>query len=369
MIQTIIDLSHNQLTGSIPQHLSQANSSVLTNVFLDLSSNLITGTIPSDLLVGQYSTASIFLSNNKIDGTLPSNLFSVSSLKVDLRLNGNNIAGPLSANIPDVTSIFGELALDLSSNPIGGTFPDEWWTPFRPVPSLSMSFGNCSLGGAFPRFSSSINWQGIALNFDNNDFGGVYPWDELVKNLTAGATPAFYLSAGGNQFTGAVTMPGFERFSSALSFSLHLPNNNLTSMSVAFPSIYLREFNLGNNPSMTGTVPALLFEDWNCGITLFNASRSALSGVMPIVSGTDYGMTLSNLQVMDLSDVTTIEFCPKQLKNWGTPSYLTVCNLSGTNAINCGRKYPLSCFSGASALSVSTLALVAALVAIAMLFL
>lgn len=60
-----MDLSHNQLTGSIPQYLSNSNLETL-----DLSHNQLTGTLPPNLAAGAR-LAFLDISHNPLTGSIP----------------------------------------------------------------------------------------------------------------------------------------------------------------------------------------------------------------------------------------------------------------------------------------------------------
>ncbi|KAK9664137.1 hypothetical protein RND81_14G021500 [Saponaria officinalis] len=87
--QSIIDLSSNNLVGTIPEELT--NISAL--FALNLSFNHLTGHIPEN--IGNFKTVeSLDLSNNHLSGTIPQSLASISWIS-NLNLSNNNLHGPI----------------------------------------------------------------------------------------------------------------------------------------------------------------------------------------------------------------------------------------------------------------------------------
>ncbi len=99
-----LDLSGNQLTGSIPPSLGSTNLS-----YVWLNNNLLTGPIPTQLS-NLYNLRFILLNNNNLTGPIPSSLTNLTYLwnaESDLRWNG------LFSTDPALTSF-------LSSKQLGG---------------------------------------------------------------------------------------------------------------------------------------------------------------------------------------------------------------------------------------------------------
>ncbi len=87
---TAVKLSGLNLQGSLPNHLFP----VLTNLtVLDLSANNLTGTIPRSI-ANLTSVSVLYLYDNLMNGTLPNELFSLISL-TDLALGTNSFVGKL----------------------------------------------------------------------------------------------------------------------------------------------------------------------------------------------------------------------------------------------------------------------------------
>ncbi|KAK9664148.1 hypothetical protein RND81_14G022200 [Saponaria officinalis] len=87
--QSIIDLSSNNLVGTIPEELTDISALFALN----LSFNHLTGHIPEN--IGNLKTVeSLDLSNNHLSGTIPQSLSSISWIS-NLNLSNNNLHGPI----------------------------------------------------------------------------------------------------------------------------------------------------------------------------------------------------------------------------------------------------------------------------------
>jgi len=113
-----LDLSNNELSGSIPSSLS---GNFLTKLkYLDLSANSFTGSIPAQ--IGSISTLEkLNLSNNQLEGSIPDKIIDLDKLEI-LRLNNNNLKGTIPNKFTTATDAsFKEI--DLSSNFLDGNIP------------------------------------------------------------------------------------------------------------------------------------------------------------------------------------------------------------------------------------------------------
>ncbi|MDE0003504.1 MAG: hypothetical protein OXQ29_12500, partial [Rhodospirillaceae bacterium] len=113
---TMIDLSSNQLNGSIPVELGDLSG--LEELWL--YSNELSGPIPGEL--GNLSDLQIMsLSLNRLSGSIPTGLGNLSNLEV-LSLNVNELSGTIPAELNGLSSLE---ELDLSSNQLSGPIPAE----------------------------------------------------------------------------------------------------------------------------------------------------------------------------------------------------------------------------------------------------
>ncbi|KAF8007050.1 hypothetical protein BT93_K1145 [Corymbia citriodora subsp. variegata] len=137
-----LDLSHNLISGPIPQDISPNLSS------LNLNDNLLSGPIPTSLcemdlhnlhlgrnkLVGEIPACwkespqgVLDLSSNKLSGVIPNSLGNLVGL-TSLRLNNNNLRGGIPVTIKYCRQL---RILDLGENKISGSVP-HWIGPSFP---------------------------------------------------------------------------------------------------------------------------------------------------------------------------------------------------------------------------------------------
>ncbi|MFQ6652327.1 hypothetical protein Gotur_024254, partial [Gossypium turneri] len=139
----------NCFNGSIP--FSFGDMSLLQ--VLDLSNNQLSGEIPEHMAVGRSLLIFLALSNNKLQGSIFSRNFNLTSLS-ELKLNGNNFTGM----IPNVLANCSFLQiLDLSNNYIYGEVPSWIWNMSQ-LAALDVSRNQ--LFGRLPQ------WRGSASNLE-----------------------------------------------------------------------------------------------------------------------------------------------------------------------------------------------------------
>jgi Leucine-rich repeat (LRR) protein len=111
-----LDMSSNQLSGTIPPELGQ-----LSNLeFISLFINQLSGTIPPEL--GQLNSLKyLWLQSNQLSGTIPPELGQLSSLQ-ELELISNQLSGTIPPELGQLSSL---QTLVLSSNQLSGTIPPE----------------------------------------------------------------------------------------------------------------------------------------------------------------------------------------------------------------------------------------------------
>lgn len=345
LFETTLNLSNNQLSGAIPQSLMPNETfSGVRHISWFLESNSLTGTISPSLLYKPSVTTmmDIRLSKNDISGTVPPTLLdnvfpSFGAVDVTLHLAHNRISGPLSSSKPNATAHINNLDVDLSSNPIQGSIPEDYLLAFKPMRSLTLNLSGCGFTGALPKSSlgAQSNLRTMSLNFDSNQLSGSYPWEQLISNLTSLYPTSITLKASNNQFTGPITIPS-ATWIPATWLALSVANNQFSSMTLYFPSIY-RSLDVSGNSQMTGTIPPQLFELSSSHITSLIANGTSLNGTFPNVAVAQN----TELTVLDLSD-TRINFCAANRQAWSAPN-LSSCRLSRTNATECQASYPSSC--------------------------
>ena len=200
---TFLDLYENQLSGAIPSELG--NLSNLT--FLNLGANQLSGAIPSEL--GNLSKLeSLSLHANQVSGTIPAELGDLSNLKW-LDLSQNQLSGTIPSELGDLTNLEG---LGLSANQLSGAIPAELGN----LSNLThLDLGTNQLSGAIPSELSNLS-NLTRLDLSANQLSGSIP-PELgdLSNLTR-------LSLRGNQLSGCVP-EGMRNVDTDNSFALGLP--------------------------------------------------------------------------------------------------------------------------------------------------
>ncbi|CAN0879549.1 Leucine-rich repeat receptor-like protein kinase PXC2 [Linum grandiflorum] len=114
----VLNLSRNQLFGSIPSTINQLKSIQV----VDFSGNKLTGEIPSQLCdAAGSSLLDLRFDRNFLSGRLPARIDNCSSL-TSLMLSKNNLTGEIPAAIANLTNLE---FLDLSFNNFSGSLPKE----------------------------------------------------------------------------------------------------------------------------------------------------------------------------------------------------------------------------------------------------
>ena len=117
----ILDLSHNNFTGSIPSCFKNTTFGKDAAFFpaLDLSSNQFTGEIPYQL--GDLGgLVALNLSHNHLNGTIPESFHKLQSIE-SLDLSNNNLSGQIPLQLQDLHNLS---TFDVSYNNLSGRVPD-----------------------------------------------------------------------------------------------------------------------------------------------------------------------------------------------------------------------------------------------------
>ena len=233
---TRLELSDNQLIGTMPAELS----SLANLVVLDVSVNQFAGNVPPWL--GDLSNLRhLRLRDNRFFGPLPGELAKLRSLQ-RLSLNGNNLSiGPLPAWIGDLSDL---RSLQLSQSRVTGSIPAN----LRNLTKLrTLDLAINQMTGPIPATLgelSQMDW----LRLEGNMLSGPIP--PSLGNLTM----LEGLHLGGNQLTG--TIPSELGKLKSLEY-LRISGNRLSS---TIPEDLanlsnLRQIALGRN-QFTGCVPS-----------------------------------------------------------------------------------------------------------------
>ncbi|RYQ86766.1 hypothetical protein Ahy_B10g106401 isoform A [Arachis hypogaea] len=189
-----LNLSHNQISGSLPEHIGHIMPSLGS---LILGNNLINGSIPKSLCQLDYLSVldlsknslsgkipncwkdnkewgQINLSFNKLSGAVPSSFGSLSTL-LWLHLNNNNFHGKFLASVRNLTQL---LIMDLGENQLSGTIPSWSANTFSSLQILRLRQNR--LSGSIPSQICELSSLQI-LDLSRNNLNGSIPW--CIGNL------------------------------------------------------------------------------------------------------------------------------------------------------------------------------------------
>jgi len=184
---TYLDLSWNQLTGSISPEIGN-----LTNLIdLNLSYNELTGEIPSE--IGDMTNLTdLFLLENQLSGEIPPEISYLTNL-TNLDLGGNQLIGEIPSEIGDLINL---MILDLGGNQLTGEIPSE----IGNLTNLTeLELGGNPLTGEIPSEIGNLN-NLTFLHIEYNQLTGEMPpeignltnliWLNLVHNQLSGEIPS-----------------------------------------------------------------------------------------------------------------------------------------------------------------------------------
>ncbi|KAG4156880.1 hypothetical protein ERO13_D02G025866v2 [Gossypium hirsutum] len=278
-----VDLSHNNLSGTVPTWLLENNtkledlilkgnsftgplslsSALISNVSsIDISENKLQGQIPTGIcstfphlrrlflsknafegiiplcLSGMKDLSFLDLSNNQLYGKVPEELITKGSLTI-LRLSNNNLSGNV---VPVILSANRVPYLYLDGNNFSGEMTNVDVSTFEFPNSLSeIDLSNNKLHGKLPRWIGNASFlQRLAMS--NNGFEGSIPMEfcklnrleflDLSQNNLSGSIPSCFnppyiehVHLHGNRLRGPLSL-AFYNSSSIV--TLDLRGNNLT---------------------------------------------------------------------------------------------------------------------------------------------
>ncbi|XP_027152328.1 receptor-like protein EIX1 [Coffea eugenioides] len=155
---TSLDLSHNFLTGHIPQLVVHALGS------LSLNDNRFTGTIPEDLCKLENLT-DLDLSNNLLSGRVPLCLGNLRDLRI-LNLANNSLSGQIPSSLGNLWQLY---TLHLNGNKFVGKLP----TSMQHLRNLEiLDLGDNGLRDIIPAWIGERTSNLRFLRFQSNNFHG-----------------------------------------------------------------------------------------------------------------------------------------------------------------------------------------------------
>ena len=255
---TSVDLSSNQLSGSIPAALARLTRLELLN----LSSNQLSGSIPAAL--GELTKLQeLDLSSNQLDGSIPAALGELTNLK-GLSLSRNQLGGSIPVELGELTKL---QRLDLFDNQLSGSIP----AALGELTNLKgLSLSRNQLGGSIPvELGELTNLKILALH--SNELSGSIPV-ELGE-----LTNLVWLNLRGNELGGSIPVELGELTNLEV-LALHV-NELSGSIPAALGELTnLVWLNLRGN-ELGGSIPAALGELTN--LVYLNLRENQLSGCIP----------------------------------------------------------------------------------------
>ncbi|KAM3729863.1 hypothetical protein ACB098_12G043000 [Castanea mollissima] len=298
-----IDLSDNQLGGSIPDASGNMNS--LETLILDENQleggipkffgnmcALLTLSIKNNKLSGQLTKlihdlsrsvqlTSLILDGNQMKGPVPKSIGNLSELQT-LRLGSNLLKGEISEQHFSNLSKLQELSL--SDNSLTLNLSNDW------VPSFQLDFidlSSCNLGPDFPKWLSTQD-SATYLDISHNGISNTIPLWLLGKAFSPD-----YLNLSNNKFSGIL--------------------NNFLCLNLVPSLIFL---DLSNNQLSGGLLDCL--GQWQ-NLIILNLASNNFSGQIPSSMG-----SLINLRILDLSNNNFLGELPLSLRNCTMLSFINL---------------------------------------------
>ena len=169
---TVLNLSENQFSGSISS-LCNINGQFLT--CLDLSHNILSGPVPN-CFMQWHELVILNLASNNFFGEVPGSLGSLYRLKT-LSLNANNFSGDLPSSLRNCRSL---RVLDLGKNRFSGNVPS--WFGEGLTRLIFLSLGQNKFYGSIPLHLCWLKHLQV-LDLCVNDISGTIP--QCLNNFTA----------------------------------------------------------------------------------------------------------------------------------------------------------------------------------------
>lgn len=302
----IIDLSQNNLSGSIPG--SFGNLTAATKILLSV--NLLSGSIPSEF-GNCRSLEDLQLDRNKLTGAIPQDLGNLTQLG-RIFLWNNSLEGPIPASLGNCVAL---QYLDFSWNRLTGIIPEKFLDNLQSLRKFLLVSNQ--LSGEIP--ASIGRCQSLyRLRLGINKFEGAIPKElGLLQNLT-------FLDIYNNQFSGAIpaeislcqTLQNFDAHGNQLNGSIPSEFGFLSNLQL---------LDVSDN-QLTGSIPHEIGHLHQ--LTKLNLKGNSLSGNIPTELGDCEQLTLLDLSSNSLSG--SIPPSLGQIKTLSASLNLSWNNLSGS---------------------------------------
>lgn len=407
----LVDFSSNQLSGSVPASLLTPFASRDTYSFkMYLRDNNLSGAIPSTLfpsgLLLPHGAFSFDISSNNISGNIPATLFdSLHDVNIfKFNASGNSLTGnlpspffpsgftfsyspvfmfsaannQLSGQLPsgfltstfDRNNTFYRFVLDLRSNAIQGSIPEQLFYSFVQPKNGALKYGS-KLGSGIETLDTTETNYGayddvvlmaisatseFTVRLDNNQLTSSIPAGlfahafgpsmsasltfNVTNNTLVGVVPEGLLTAMPERFGRLQLLASRNKLSGAppstcwstTPYSIDLSYNQLSgTFPTAWQNCFMPYVSVAANQNLVGSIPAAFLNSTK--IAYFNASYTSMVGHFPSKVG-------STLSVLDLS-YSYVDFCSSVSSS--TPAPLTgftgTCELLRTDACRCAATY------------------------------
>ncbi|KAG5018821.1 hypothetical protein JHK87_014676 [Glycine soja] len=268
---TELDFSKNNLTGSIPGELGNLKSLVT----LHLYSNYLSGEIPTSLsLLPSLEYFRVF--NNGLSGTLPPDL-GLHSRIVAVEVSENHLSGELPQHLCASGALIGFVAF---SNNFSGVLPQ--WIGNCPSLDTIQVFNNNFSGEVPLGLWTSRNISSLVLS--NNSFSGPLP-SKVFWNTKR-------IEIANNKFSGRISIG----ITSAANLVYFDARNNMLSGEIPRELTHLSQLStlMLDGNQLSGALPSEIIS-WK-SLSTMTLSRNKLSGKIPIAM-----TALPSLAYLDLS--------------------------------------------------------------------
>ncbi|KAL8499249.1 hypothetical protein ACS0TY_022288 [Phlomoides rotata] len=334
----LMDLSNNSIHGPIPgwftSNLSERlsyldlSANFFTNypwrtfppficnmsqlLILDLSHNKLSGNIPECLPNSTTSLQVLDLSRNEFHGKIPTKIGTMYQDLLYLELNGNHLEGPLPRSLANCARL---KVIDLGNNLIKDTFPQ--WLDTLPQLKILILKSN--------RFHGSITPP-----LTNNSFSNLQIFDLSYNNFTGLLPEKLFASLGAIKNQSQVS-PGeglyMEDYDPVYSTDRYIKYSVTLSVKgkvVEFAKVLkiLNTIDLSSN-NFEGCIPESI--SYLASLRLLNLSHNSINGNIPPTLG-----RVTNLEHLDLSGNQLTGGIPQSLTSL---TFLEVLNLSHNHLV------------------------------------